>query len=200
MPSASIARTSSACSSRSSRWTRSACLLHFSQSGPPSGPPQSDPTLASLSQMGVSPLPSRPFPRQPASAEPVSQAASLVLSCFSDRNPCSYEEVVNCFNTVHDYSNALKFGTKYIYRTMPRMLTIWLDCGAKKEILRLKKSAESGHALTLCRSSSPLTQLLLLPALPGRSGTSFRKASRSRSTPCPSTKSSPLSGHMSAKS
>jgi serine/threonine-protein kinase ATR len=31
--------------------------------------------------------------------------------------------------TCHNYIQALHHGVKYIYRTMPRMLTIWLDLG-----------------------------------------------------------------------
>jgi hypothetical protein len=33
------------------------------------------------------------------------------------------------YHTVQNYLSALKFGVKYIYRTMPRLLTIWLDLG-----------------------------------------------------------------------
>jgi serine/threonine-protein kinase ATR len=35
---------------------------------------------------------------------------------------------LTCFN----YTTALKFGNKYIFRTMPRTLTIWLDLGEVK--------------------------------------------------------------------
>lgn len=31
--------------------------------------------------------------------------------------------------TVENYAQALRYGTKNIYQTMPRMLTLWLDLG-----------------------------------------------------------------------
>lgn len=31
--------------------------------------------------------------------------------------------------TVHAYAKATRYGSKYIYETVPRMLTIWLDLG-----------------------------------------------------------------------
>jgi hypothetical protein len=37
--------------------------------------------------------------------------------------------------TVENYALALEYGTKYIYRTMPRMLTIFLDCSARQDML-----------------------------------------------------------------
>jgi len=32
------------------------------------------------------------------------------------------------------YVQALQHGVKYIYQTMPRMLTLWLDLGESKEM------------------------------------------------------------------
>ena len=49
---------------------------------------------------------------------------------------------LQCFeNTVKNYSLALRYGTKYIYRTMPRMLTIWLDMGARERIATLTRES-----------------------------------------------------------
>ena len=31
--------------------------------------------------------------------------------------------------TVRYFSKAVKYGTKYIYQTVPRLLTLWLDMG-----------------------------------------------------------------------
>ncbi|TIA92820.1 hypothetical protein E3P81_01253 [Wallemia ichthyophaga] len=36
--------------------------------------------------------------------------------------------------TVKYYSRALCYGTKYIYQTMPRMLTLWMDFGARSDV------------------------------------------------------------------
>lgn len=33
------------------------------------------------------------------------------------------------FFTVKAYAKAIKFGSKYVYQTVPRLLTIWLDSG-----------------------------------------------------------------------
>lgn len=50
---------------------------------------------------------------------------------------------LQCFeNTVKNYSLALRYGTKYIYRTMPRMLTIWLDMGARERMATLTKDSK----------------------------------------------------------
>ncbi|EIW68190.1 hypothetical protein TREMEDRAFT_32442 [Tremella mesenterica DSM 1558] len=48
------------------------------------------------------------------------------------------------YHTCHNYIQALLHGVKYIYQTMPRMLTIWLDLGESKD---LKKSSETQHYL-----------------------------------------------------
>ncbi|CDZ97128.1 serine threonine-protein kinase atr [Phaffia rhodozyma] len=48
--------------------------------------------------------------------------------------------------TVENYARALRFGTKFIYRTMPRMLTIWLDNGAKEHILQLERQKDKSGA------------------------------------------------------
>lgn len=36
--------------------------------------------------------------------------------------------------TVRCYGKAIRFGSKYIYQTVPRLLTLWLDMGEHKEI------------------------------------------------------------------
>lgn len=33
------------------------------------------------------------------------------------------------------YSEALRYGTKYIYQALPRMLTIWLDMAENKDLI-----------------------------------------------------------------
>lgn len=38
------------------------------------------------------------------------------------------------YHTVQNYLLALKHGVKYIYRTMPRLLTIWLDLGENYDL------------------------------------------------------------------
>ncbi|OCF57218.1 hypothetical protein L486_04674 [Kwoniella mangroviensis CBS 10435] len=45
------------------------------------------------------------------------------------------------YHTCHSYSLALQHGVKYIYQTMPRMLTLWLDLGENKELKLLPEVA-----------------------------------------------------------
>lgn len=42
---------------------------------------------------------------------------------------------------VHYFSRALRFGAKYIYQALPRMVTIWLDMGAWPDIAPLPAEA-----------------------------------------------------------
>lgn len=34
--------------------------------------------------------------------------------------------------TVRSFAKAIKFGSKYVYQTVPRLLTIWLDLGEER--------------------------------------------------------------------
>jgi serine/threonine-protein kinase ATR len=36
--------------------------------------------------------------------------------------------------TVRFFAKAIKYGSKYIYQTVPRLLTIWLDLGEDKKL------------------------------------------------------------------
>jgi serine/threonine-protein kinase ATR len=47
-------------------------------------------------------------------------------------------------HTCAQYLAALKCGTKYIYQTMPRMLTLWLDMGESKDLLLEAKAVKKG--------------------------------------------------------
>ena len=37
---------------------------------------------------------------------------------------------------VHNFSKALRFGTKFLYQALPRLITIWLDFADKEEFKR----------------------------------------------------------------
>lgn len=37
-------------------------------------------------------------------------------------------------STVRSFTKALKVGSKYVYQTVPRILTIWLDLGEDKKL------------------------------------------------------------------
>lgn len=43
-----------------------------------------------------------------------------------------HQRATTSYFTCHYYLQALQYGNKYIYRTMPRTLTIWLDLGELK--------------------------------------------------------------------
>lgn len=34
-----------------------------------------------------------------------------------------------CYYTVRCFAKAIRFGSKYVYQTVPRLLTLWLDAG-----------------------------------------------------------------------
>lgn len=37
---------------------------------------------------------------------------------------------------MHNFSKALRFGTKFLYQALPRLITIWLDFADKEEFKR----------------------------------------------------------------
>lgn len=52
-------------------------------------------------------------------------------------------------STIRAYAEAINLGTKYIYQTVPRLLTLWLDLGedakvAETDTFRLINQAVSG--------------------------------------------------------
>lgn len=60
-------------------------------------------------------------------------ASSLsVLSC-ADKAFDSTQLLLNMDLVVHNFSKALRYGTKFLYQSLPRLLTIWLDFAARDE-------------------------------------------------------------------
>lgn len=43
-----------------------------------------------------------------------------------------------CLQTVKAYTKAMKYGSKYIYQTVPRLLTLWLDLGEDDTISKME--------------------------------------------------------------
>jgi hypothetical protein len=79
---------------------------------------------------------------------------------------------------VSNYILALKYGVKYIYQTMPRMLTLWLDLGEKEAA---KKCAQRTH-----RTVIPLTMQDLSVNVPRQNyQADQRRAQRSARIPVP---------------
>nr|WPS94695.1 serine/threonine-protein kinase [Naematelia aurantialba] len=64
--------------------------------------------------------------------------------------------------TCHYFAQALRYGVKFIYRTMPRMLTIWLDLGETKDLKKhesiLKELGKITAVLDKARSDLPAYQ------------------------------------------
>ena len=60
------------------------------------------------------------------------------LGHFYDSMPSTTPNQTASFNyqTCFNYTQALQHGVKYIYRTMPRTLTLWLDLAESKEFKR----------------------------------------------------------------
>jgi serine/threonine-protein kinase ATR len=42
------------------------------------------------------------------------------------------------------YAIALAHGSKYVYQTMPRMLTVWLDAAEDPELVQLDTKRQNG--------------------------------------------------------
>lgn len=44
---------------------------------------------------------------------------------------------------IHQFGKALRFGSKYVYQSLPRLLTLWLDMGAWPEVLKIEREGLS---------------------------------------------------------
>ena len=91
-------------------------------------------------------------------------------------------------NTIRYYSKAIKAGSKYVYQTVPRLLTLWLDLGEDDPELKMESNQKINQevskaietiptykvcsplypvtlALTLCSGSRHSLRLLLASAI-----------------------------------
>ncbi|KAG9015870.1 serine/threonine-protein kinase M1 [Tulasnella sp. JGI-2019a] len=55
------------------------------------------------------------------------------------------QEATYTYNTCRYFGAALMSGSKYIFQTMPRLLTLWLDTGEDPDLLRLEKTGGQTH-------------------------------------------------------
>ncbi|KAG8865167.1 serine/threonine-protein kinase M1 [Tulasnella sp. 330] len=55
------------------------------------------------------------------------------------------QDATYTYNTCRYFGAALMSGSKYIFQTMPRLLTLWLDTGEDPELLRLERSGGQTH-------------------------------------------------------
>lgn len=93
-------------------------------------------------QVGKSVLLSGPILRQPsrASGQYTSSVSTYPLSIKDHPHFSNYRNATYTYNTCRYFGAALMSGSKYIFQTMPRLLTLWLDTGEDPDLLRLEKS------------------------------------------------------------
>ena len=60
-----------------------------------------------------------------------SSYVSMVSSCYMVPPPACRSVYVISWQRLGSFNRALQFGNQYIYQAMPRMLSLWLDFGAK---------------------------------------------------------------------
>lgn len=65
--------------------------------------------------------------------------------------------VLHILNTCKNFALALQYGSKYIYHTLPRLLTLWLDTAEQPDILRIE---QSGGPVYVIRAQSPCQELI----------------------------------------
>lgn len=58
---------------------------------------------------------------------------------------CSDLLLANSTLCVKNFAKALRFGTKFLYQALPRMVTIWLDLGAEPECVRYELAERAGN-------------------------------------------------------
>ncbi len=62
-------------------------------------------------------------------------------------------------NTVRSYARALRHGSKYVYQTVPRLLTLWLDLG-DDELLRKTESFKTiSETVRIATEQTPVYQV-----------------------------------------
>jgi serine/threonine-protein kinase ATR len=60
---------------------------------------------------------------------------TICKKCFIDFDP----DVSDTVNVTQCYQRSLQLGSKYVFQTVPRLLTLWLDFGASKSIVKAEK-------------------------------------------------------------
>jgi serine/threonine-protein kinase ATR len=60
-----------------------------------------------------------------------------------------------CCFTVKSFVKALKYGSKYVYRTLPRLLTLWLDVGEEVKLSATSDFSKMNEAVSEAIKSIP---------------------------------------------
>lgn len=58
-------------------------------------------------------------------------------------------------STVKAYADAINLGTKYIYQTVPRLLTLWLDLGEDAQVAGSETFKSINQAVAHAIKASP---------------------------------------------
>lgn len=58
-------------------------------------------------------------------------------------------------NTIRFYSKAIKAGSKYVYQTVPRLLTLWLDLGEDDPDLKTESNQKINQEVSKAIEAIP---------------------------------------------
>jgi serine/threonine-protein kinase ATR len=58
--------------------------------------------------------------------------------------------------TVRFFAKAIKFGSKYVYQTVPRLLTIWLDMGEHRTLANGELFAKLNATMSRAIKETPV--------------------------------------------
>lgn len=58
-------------------------------------------------------------------------------------------------NTIRFYSKAIKAGSKYVYQTVPRLLTLWLDLGEDDPRLKIESNQKINQEVSKAIEAIP---------------------------------------------
>ena len=58
-------------------------------------------------------------------------------------------------NTIRFYSKAIKAGSKYVYQTVPRLLTLWLDLGEDDPRIKIESNQKINQEVSKANEAIP---------------------------------------------
>ena len=67
-------------------------------------------------------------------------------------------------NTIRFYSKAIKAGSKYVYQTVPRLLTLWLDLGEDDPDLKMESNQKINQEVSKAIETIPTYKVRLSPS------------------------------------
>jgi serine/threonine-protein kinase ATR len=67
-------------------------------------------------------------------------------------------------NTIRFYSKAIKAGSKYVYQTVPRLLTLWLDLGEDDPDLKMESNQKINQEVSKAIEAIPTYKVRFPPS------------------------------------